>query len=1056
MSANENLIKLFGAYSTNKDTRGGAQTIPSAVIGIVKNNIDPTRSGRVEVYLVRGNSSDQDNPASWVPVNYMSPFFGYTTNGASTSDDGKYLGNPNSYGMWMTPPDVGTQVLCVFLNGDPNFGYYIGSLPLPGLTFMVPAVGASDYLLANSSEAQSYGGAKRLPVTEYNNANKKLDDSPGVVYSPRPVHSYQAAILFKQGLIKDTDRGTIGSSSMRESPSKVFGISTPGRPIYKGGYTDDTIAGAIKSNAPDDSFQITGRRGGHSFVMDDGDVTGKDQLIRLRTATGHMIMMNDYAQTLIIMHANGQSYIELGREGTIDMYSTNSVNIRTEGDLNLHADRNININAVGDLSMSAKNLKMESLKDTTQYAGAKYNAYAKGDYTIKGESNYAVDVAGDLGLKSSGTVFLNGGKNKPNIKINSGTISVTPPKVSQHKVNALSDTLYDSTKGYNSAPAYMSSIVNRAPAHMPWDMAGKGVDVSTNKSSSAAFAALPSSQIQALNSAVGTASAVTNPNLMATVPDLSAAANASSTLDKGAMTGLVSQMAVAAQNGPAGAAIASVGGAGAGVLSNGTTSTAVVGAFAMSPNQLEDAGVIKPGSATAVNASVAKGASVQNAMPDNIFTGQNGTNSLNQFLNNTPAQAAGAANLLNKSESSLISSGILSGNEHSTQTSGLILSTAMAGLGPTANFLSSTGSVPGVSALTGQGLSTSVANQLNGSPADLIAGGNAAGALADKAMSTLSGVPLGGIDVTAALKGFASGLFSTVLSAFKSFTPNVPQNLSTISSASGASSLASGANLGALAGAAGQVASQAASAGVQAALASNPELSAGLAIANQVSSGKPITAQSLAGAAISSEVPGVNPTALGGVPSGAVALDTSSIPSSAGTQNISGAISSLAGAAGTSSLGTSIASAQSALGGSSLSDIAGAGLAPSQLSSLNALFSTIGGGALNISLPSIKTNSFDTSGMASTTKGLTVPGVPPLSFGTKNTAPATTSSDIISLNQQIDAAEAECKKLFAAYETTKAQYGYESAQAKEALHQYSVGVQKAEDLEEKLSKTKAV
>jgi hypothetical protein len=55
--------------------------------------------------------------------------------------------------------------------------------------------------------------------------------------------------------------------------------------------------------------------------------------------------MSDGAVTLQIIHSNGQSYVELGTEGTVDVYAMNSVNIRTQGDLNLHADNNININS---------------------------------------------------------------------------------------------------------------------------------------------------------------------------------------------------------------------------------------------------------------------------------------------------------------------------------------------------------------------------------------------------------------------------------------------------------------------------------------------------------------------------------------------------------------------------------------------------------------------------------------------------------------------------------------------------------------------------------------
>ena len=118
---------------------------------------------------------------------------------------------------------------------------------------------------------------------------------------------------------------------------------------------------------------VIGRQGGHTFVMDDGDLTGSNQLIRLSTAQGHQITMSDDGQTLFIIHSNGQSYIELGKEGTIDMYSTNSVNIRTQGDLNLHADNNININAEKNINIRAKeNLVLNSEKETNIRVGTDF------------------------------------------------------------------------------------------------------------------------------------------------------------------------------------------------------------------------------------------------------------------------------------------------------------------------------------------------------------------------------------------------------------------------------------------------------------------------------------------------------------------------------------------------------------------------------------------------------------------------------------------------------------------------------------------------------------
>ncbi len=105
-----------------------------------------------------------------------------------------------------------------------------------------------------------------------------------------------------------------------------------------------------------------------------------------------------------------ESYIELGKEGTIDMYSTNSVNIRTQGDLNLHADNNININAAKDLNISATNVNVESLEATNQFVGSTFKQYTMGSHTVKVDEKMSFQSAGDSMIKSGGTNYLKGSR----------------------------------------------------------------------------------------------------------------------------------------------------------------------------------------------------------------------------------------------------------------------------------------------------------------------------------------------------------------------------------------------------------------------------------------------------------------------------------------------------------------------------------------------------------------------------------------------------------------------------------------------------------------------
>ena len=81
---------------------------------MVKNNLDPTRCGRVQVFIpeLGGNPDDQ---ANWRTVSYASPFYGTTfgTDTAQNPDTPQTSGQ--SYGMWMVPPDIGCKVLVLFV-----------------------------------------------------------------------------------------------------------------------------------------------------------------------------------------------------------------------------------------------------------------------------------------------------------------------------------------------------------------------------------------------------------------------------------------------------------------------------------------------------------------------------------------------------------------------------------------------------------------------------------------------------------------------------------------------------------------------------------------------------------------------------------------------------------------------------------------------------------------------------------------------------------------------------------------------------------------------------
>ncbi len=838
----------FKPVSKSAKAPGGNGPTQYPVLGIVKNNIDPTRSGRIQVTLQDGKGSvSPDSNNNWITVQHLSTFFGAVrpSGGEDSEDYGSYVNNPSSYGQWQSPPDIGTKVICIFVNGDTNAGYYIGSVTDPETLQMVPAIGASENVTLNEGEARSFGGSTRLPVTNLNTNNTDKANSDEFLDTPRPVHSYTASIMQQQGILRDPIRGPISSSASREPASRVgWGVSTPGRPIYEGGYTDENLPENLKQGNTE-QLKIVARRGGHSIVMDDGDIIGRDQLIRIRTALGHQILMSDDGQTLMILHSNGQSYIELGKEGTVDIFSTNSINMRTQGDFNIHADRDINMHAMENFNLQAKNIHTNS-DEITRSRAKEYAITALNNFMVKSGAAIAMAAGGQASMAAGAEAFVNGTK----VNLNSGSASLSPAEVPIIPITAQTDTLFDEGVGWAAAPAKLLSIASRAPAHYPWVNAGMGVDVSNSPNAADNLPAAPSAPVQQVNAEAEATSPT--PPAIATVASVPAVPASSPTLGAGTTNAVLAATATSAAEGPAAEATA----AGAGVVNKtggslisginsalkvasavggaigavrqianaGSINQAAVavGAFAQSAQQLSNAGVLKPGASKLVDGLASSGKTITNAMPTSVFAGKAGAESVERLASNPTAQSTAAVTNMTTAQQQLTQAGVMTGRESTTQAAGLIAAASTVGTAPVvgavkqaataanvldaaSTFASNVGTLANAAgvALPGQVQSAiGIANTAQKAVGALnslatgskdVAGAIGKGMSAAKLADSLGG--LGGIanslnaldaaneafkGLLDSVKGISGSAFSAIKDSFGKLEANIPQNLANI------------------------------------------------------------------------------------------------------------------------------------------------------------------------------------------------------------------------------------------------------------------------------------
>jgi len=447
---------------------------PGPHLARVINNIDPMRQGGLEVELLLPvGAQDAANRQLYV-VKYLSPFYGVTDVGVNGSDPKDYNQTQKSYGFWFVPPDTGSLVMVIFINGNPGQGYWMGCVQDVYMNYMIPGLAASkaasdqareqddkQWKESTKSTKELYG-TDFVPTGEINRKSIGEGEStinPNIDAMTKPVHPI-TQVLTDQGTITDTVRGTHTSSSRRETPSNVFGISTPG-PIDKRSNAQKGRIGRIDNQIN----KFVSRLGGHTFIMDDGndrllrkykpsegppeyadvekgETDGlvefpHDESFRIRTRTGHQILMHNSEDLIYITNATGSAWIELTSQGKIDIYAADSVSIRTESDFNFVADRDINLSAGRSINLHAQSrtninsidiVNIQSDASVYLNASSNLNIKATGKLQMSGDSNIDMKTQ-SFKLGSSTTDILTAGlthiTSLGNLEIKSGNTLIS-------------------------------------------------------------------------------------------------------------------------------------------------------------------------------------------------------------------------------------------------------------------------------------------------------------------------------------------------------------------------------------------------------------------------------------------------------------------------------------------------------------------------------------------------------------------------------------------------------------------------------------------------------
>lgn len=340
------------------------------VEGIVEDTADPQQMGRIRVRCpaIDGESvATADLP--WAI--YLSPLAGQTVTyavgvGAIDSE------GPTSYGFWAIPK-VGALVIIGFLYDDFNQRFYLGSyFPEHGNRSL--PVGRNS---ASGPTTDTFEPIQPTLSNLSDQFNNQLDVSEA---RTRGAFERQVAQAITE---KDGTEGYQKSPVSSRLDPQTYCITTPGR---------------------------------HSIIMQDHPETCR---VRIRTAEGSQIILDDANERIYISTSRGKSWIEMDQDGHINIFGAESISASTAGDFNLSAKGNINLHAGGNINLAASgHARISACDDISLNSNATLNIESSDQMNL---------LSGATMLQSASEIHLNG----PDAS--SAPCADTPEIVPQHE-----------------------------------------------------------------------------------------------------------------------------------------------------------------------------------------------------------------------------------------------------------------------------------------------------------------------------------------------------------------------------------------------------------------------------------------------------------------------------------------------------------------------------------------------------------------------------------------------------------------------------------------------
>ncbi len=341
----DNIVREFMMLqnASGANTSGG---FTGMTLGVVIDTDDPLQMGRLRVFCPSLN--DDPKQLQYVPWSvYASPFAGSINNSSYTRGPGDVTPESKGalhYGFWAIP-ELGAHVLVACVDGDFRRRFWFACVPQHQETNTL-----------HTGRWKWNGGTVEGPLTSadepmeplYTNAKQAFNDKKDSPEWKTRIADYQpTAIRDDTGQIpnnkKQTYRDQTNESIRKNEPDEWTHEALGAHGYDWSGFKN---MGALLSSR---TYGMSSP-GMHMFVMDDRPFNNR---IKIRTTSGHQILLDDTNERIYIATNKGNNWIEFDSNGNIDMFSEGHISISGSRDINISASDTIRMYAGRSISVYA-------------------------------------------------------------------------------------------------------------------------------------------------------------------------------------------------------------------------------------------------------------------------------------------------------------------------------------------------------------------------------------------------------------------------------------------------------------------------------------------------------------------------------------------------------------------------------------------------------------------------------------------------------------------------------------------------------------------------------